>query len=316
MNDLSRSTGSLSLDSEADPKSLRMENERLKARIASLEGSGARPVDIPGGRSDLEIPFEELELEPDQVGGGGFSLVYRGYWRGTQIAAKKWFDQEGDDKVMQEFRSEVMTLQNMRHPNVVQMLGACMRPPNLCIVLEYLPMSLFQVLYGGKIDIDRKRAVDLATDVCRVCQYLHSRSPPVIHRDIKPQNFLVDRAWKVKICDFGLASSLKTQTGSGTPHYMAPELLTQSAFNEKVDVYAFGIMLNELIEKVRPWAELEGSPDFFFALKEKVLAGERPAIPVSTPRKLQVLIKDCWHQESALRPSFADIQRRLKECAN
>jgi serine/threonine-protein kinase CTR1 len=79
-----------------------------------------------------------------------------------------------------------------------------------------------------------RRILGLALDIARCFVYLHTRKPAVIHRDIKPANFLVDRAWRVKICDFGLAANSKKQRGAGTPSYMAPELFGTGPYNEKV----------------------------------------------------------------------------------
>lgn len=75
-----------------------------------------------------------------------------------------------------------MTLQQLRHPNVLQFFGAVMKPPNLCMVTEHLPHSLHSVLYTASIDMDRKKLVGLAQDMARAFIYLHSRKPAVIHR--------------------------------------------------------------------------------------------------------------------------------------
>jgi len=146
-----------------------------------------------------------------------------------------------------------MVMQDLRHPHVVQLIGACMRPPNLCIVLEYMPYSLHDVVHDGQFQVDRKRSIALMQDVARAFQYLHARRPAVVHRDIKPPNFLVDRAWRVKLCDFGLAANSAAQRGAGTPAYMAPELHAGGSYNEKVDVYAFGVMCWELMARQMPF---------------------------------------------------------------
>ena len=75
-----------------------------------------------------------------------------------------------------------MTLQQLRHPNILQFLGACMKPPDLCMVTEHMPHSLHGVLYGGSVDLDRKRIVSICQDVARAFVYLHSRKPAVVHR--------------------------------------------------------------------------------------------------------------------------------------
>uniref|UniRef100_A0A7S1SQC5 Protein kinase domain-containing protein n=1 Tax=Tetraselmis chuii TaxID=63592 RepID=A0A7S1SQC5_9CHLO len=295
MSDLSRGMSGLSVGS-GDMERLRQENRDLKRQLG---GGGVKP--------SLAIPWEDIDLG-DQISGGGFSVVYRGYWLRTPVAIKRWFDPEMTDKLLQEFREEVMTLQELSHPNIVQLMGVCSKPPNLAMVTEYLPHSLFHVLHNTNIEVDRKRVISLAKDICCAFIYLHSRSPPVIHRDIKPANFLLDRAWKLKLCDFGLASQNARQAGAGTPAYMAPELLAGTGFNEKVDVYAFGVCLWEMLARLLPFAETPPGQ-----LKEKIIAGGRPEIPLSCPKAMANLIKDCWQQEASLRPSFPKIHNILSD---
>lgn len=83
--------------------------------------------------------------------------MYKGLWCGCPVAVKKWFDPDHTDDTIAEFRAEVMSLAELRHPNIVQFLGACMKPPNLCMVMEYLPHSLHSILYQSTVDMDQKR---------------------------------------------------------------------------------------------------------------------------------------------------------------
>ncbi|MEW5302152.1 MAG: hypothetical protein WDW36_004960 [Sanguina aurantia] len=277
---------------------LMQENMDLKRQLAGGAFSAS-----------CQICYADLDVQ-DQIGGGGFSIVYRGLWQGTPVAIKKWFDPQATDAMMQEFREEVMILQELRHPNVLQFLGACMRPPNLAMVTEHLPLSLHAVLYSSDIPCDRRRAVALAQDAARAFIYLHSRKPAVVHRDIKPANFLVDRSWKVKLCDFGLASNSRRQAGSGTPAYMAPELLDSKPYSEKVDVYAFGVMLNEMMGKEVPFGGC-GVPE----IRAAVLSGQRPDMPLSCPKVVENIIKRCWDADPTKRPSFERVLELLKEAA-
>lgn len=116
-----------------------------------------------------------------------------------------------------------MTHRGLVHPHVVQYLGAHRTPPNLVMVTEYMQYSLQDIIYDTRLSasLSQERVIDMAIQITNAFRFLHSRSPPVIHRDIKPANFLVDRAFKVKLCDFGLASATAAQRGAGTPAYMA-----------------------------------------------------------------------------------------------
>ncbi|GAX84108.1 hypothetical protein CEUSTIGMA_g11531.t1 [Chlamydomonas eustigma] len=285
---------------KAEIERLIQENQALK-RAATGSSFGAAS----------QIPFEDLEIQ-DQIGGGGFSLVYRGLWKGTPVAIKKWFDPNATEQLMQDFREEVMTLQTLRHPNVLQYLGACMMPPNLIMVTEHMPHSLHSVLYSmSAVDLDRKRAVFMLQDIARAFIYLHSRKPAIIHRDIKPANFLVDRAWRVKVCDFGLASNSRSMAGAGTPSYMAPELFDNKPYNEKVDVYAFGVMVNEIMAKEVPFGCMGAAE-----IRSTVLSGGRPELALSAPKPIQELTKKCWDTDPTVRPSFEKVLELLKDAAS
>ncbi|GBG74265.1 hypothetical protein CBR_g18676 [Chara braunii] len=258
--------------------------------------------------SRLEIPYDSLDIR-EQVGGGGFSVVYRALWMGTPVVVKKWFDPSMGEEAMQDFRAEMMTLSELRHPHIVLLLGACTRPPDLCLVLEYVPHTLHYILHKSNIVLDRKRIISLAIDLTKAMLYLHAQRPPLIHRDLKPANLLVDRQWRVKLCDFGLASTHPIKKGAGTPAYMARELLAGKPYNERVDVYSFGIVLWEMMAREVPFDGL----DYADICKKVVEEKKRPPIPLSCSRAIANLIRDCWHDDPAERPTFNQIAVRLRE---
>ena len=295
--------GSMTLEGGDEMERLRREVESLRRALSSAEAG------VPAASPALEVPFDELDIR-DQIGGGGFSVVYRAFWRGTPVAVKRWLDPDLNEQVVSEFRAEVMTMQNLRHPHCVQLVGACSVRPNLCIVMEYVPFSLHGILHQSpNVNVDRKRALNFGVDVARALAYLHSRSPPVVHRDVKPANFLVDRAYKVKLCDFGLCSA--RDATAGTPNYMAPELLNGKPYNEKVDVYAFALVLWETIAREVPFdGMLPG--DIKRAVGEE---DERPEMPLSCPRAVQRFIAECWDKDPGKRPGFEEIIERLQELA-
>jgi serine/threonine protein kinase len=148
---------------------------------------------------------------------------------------------------------------SVRHPNIVLFIGACTKPPNLCIVLEYCPRgSLWGVLRDPGMKFSFEEKVRVALDTAKGVNYLHHFSTPVIHRDLKSLNILLDTSCTSKISDFGwtrfTADSMTNRIG--TYQWMAPEVIMGNRYTESADVYSFGIILWELISEKPPYREL------------------------------------------------------------
>lgn len=142
-----------------------------------------------------------------------------------------------------------------------------------------------------------------------VYKYMHSLG--IVHRDIKSHNVLIDDGFNVKICDFGLAR-FKADIGkgtmqySGTPNYMAPELFQKRPYDEKVDVFAFGNLLWEIVTREVPYDGLD-VPD----IRDKVLKGENLKQPYGTDLKVIQLINACRSNDASNRPSFDEVFNAL-----
>ena len=135
----------------------------------------------------------------------------------------------------------------------------------------------------------------------------------VIHRDVKTSNFLYDKSYRIKVCDFGLSDlaekSIQDLSGAkGTLLYMAPEVMMGAPFNEKADVYSFGIVLWEILTFTEPFPHHTNVPGFVKAVAHE---GERPVIPPGTPLSLASLMQDCWRAQYDQRPTFIEICDRL-----
>jgi len=145
--------------------------------------------------------------------------------------------------------------------------------------------------------------------------WLHLSKPPIIHRDLKPTNLLVDENWKVKICDFGLSAWQLQKTlldpgvAPGTPLWMSPEVLKGLPLSEKADVYSFGIVLWEMLTGKEPFDDHDDYERFVQAVCDK---GERPEIPDTIHFSLTAMLRECWHLNQKVRPSFQDLIPRLE----
>ncbi|GAV64229.1 Pkinase_Tyr domain-containing protein/EDR1 domain-containing protein [Cephalotus follicularis] len=267
--------------------------------------------DVDVGKS--EIPWEDLVIG-ERIGLGSYGEVYHADWNGTEVAVKKFLDQDFSGPALAEFKREVVIMRRLRHPNVVLFMGAITRPPNLSIITEFLPRgSLFRILHRPHCQIDEKRRIKMALDVARGMNCLHTSTPTIVHRDLKSPNLLADKNWNVKVCDFGLSrlkhnTFLSSKSTAGTPEWMAPEVLRNEPSNEKCDVYSFGIILWELATLRLPWSgmnpmQVVGAVGF---------QNRRLDIPKEVDPMVARIILECWQTEPNLRPSFAQLTVALK----
>lgn len=264
------------------------------------------------GKSDSDygkwkhIEFNELELG-DRIGGGGVGVIYRGYFGNTQVALKTLFDTRVDENLKQEYLDELLVMSKLSHSNIVQFMGACMTPPNLCMVLELCSGSLYSLLHEKREAFDARAAIEMAIGIGSAVEYLHAQQPVIIHRDIKSHNVLLASNGAMKLCDFGLVNSKITT--AGTPCYMAPELLEGRTFNKSVDVYAFAVLLAEAFSREVPFYMVP-----VMEIRERVLKGDRPRAPsFGCPGRIISLIKRMWDEESSVRPDFLEIVDLLIE---
>ena len=190
-------------------------------------------------REGFGIQYSELVFEK-KLAAGAFGEVWKGDWVGTPVAIKKILKADIGDDDLEEFSQEMILTSKLRHPNIVQFLGACFEP-ELCLIAEFMDRGcLFDVLH--KETFTWRRKLDFALDIAKGLMYLHTRAPPIIHRDVKSLNILVTKDWKCTITDFGLTrikdkAMLSTRVGS--PAWSAPEILRGENYDEKADVFRF-----------------------------------------------------------------------------
>ena len=290
---------------------------------------------------------------------------------------------EQNKRVIADFIHEVELLGQLKHKCIVNLIGACVKPPNLCIITEIAGKgSLSDMLYG-MMDLSWSQRISFARDVAEGVNYLHTHQPMIIHRDLKADNVLITNRWRAKVADFGLVKMKETQKkrvrtysrmnvsnlsssmnvstisssntsltssvsslesseengekGSfpaltksallasprnphqsstedkikfqetslcGTPAWMAPELMDMLPYNEKVDVYAYGIFLWELLMREPPYKKRE------LATMMKLVGGgtsKRPTVPSFCPPLFAKLMTSCWAQKASDRPSMKQV---------
>lgn len=266
----------------------------------------------------FEIPYEELEFLGDQIGKGGYGTVYRTKWRGTVVAVKKLrVEMPVPADKYAEFLStshsdECQAMASLRHPNIAMFLGACTKPPNLCIIIEYCSRgSLWEVLRDQNTPMPWYLRCKIALDTARGMNYLHQFPVPILHRDLKSLNLLLDEALNTKIADFGwtrFKADIMTNK-IGTYQWMAPEVISSEQYSEKADVFSFGIILWELATRKPPYREKTGQQ----VAQEVVKSGLRPPLPKKCPEQFLSLMQRCWDQNPEARPTFSRIIEELEK---
>ncbi|XP_077246855.1 putative serine/threonine-protein kinase PBL21 isoform X2 [Tasmannia lanceolata] len=229
----------------------------------SFESNG-KTSDVKKSSAACSFTFRELATATrnfkaaDMIGEGGFGRVYKGRLETGQIVAIKQLNRDGLQG-NQEFIVEVLMLSLLHHSNLVNLIGYCADGDQRLLVYEYMPMgSLENHLFDLQPDrepLGWNTRIKIAIGAARGLEYLHVKAnPPVIYRDLKSANILLDNDFNPKLSDFGLAKLApvgdKTHVSTrvmGTYGYCAPEYAMSGKLTLKSDVYSFGVVLLELI---------------------------------------------------------------------
>uniref|UniRef100_A0A0D6R4N9 non-specific serine/threonine protein kinase n=1 Tax=Araucaria cunninghamii TaxID=56994 RepID=A0A0D6R4N9_ARACU len=300
--------------------------ELLKAHGGKSLGNhgsrlGVRTVAPPRPHNcDWEVDPSELDFSKSiMIGKGSFGEILQVSWRGTPVAVKRILPSLSDDKlVIQDFRHEVDLLVKLRHPNIVQFLGAVTKKPPLMLITEYLRGGDLHQYLKEKGALSPSNAVNFALDIARGMAYLHNEPNVIIHRDLKPRNVLLVNANHLKVGDFGLSKLIKAKhnhdmyklTGeTGSYRYMAPEVFKHRKYDAKVDVFSFAMILYEMFEGSAPFSGYDA-----YEAAKIVSKGDRPLFRAKTyPSDVKMLIEECWHSDNNVRPTFLNILNRLEK---
>ncbi|XP_014509822.1 probable leucine-rich repeat receptor-like protein kinase At5g49770 [Vigna radiata var. radiata] len=199
--------------------------------------------------------------ENNEIGSGGYGKVYKGVLPDGKIVAIKRA-QQGSMQGGLEFKTEIELLSRVHHKNLVGLVGFCFEQGEQMLVYEFIPNGTLRESLSGRSDIhlDWKRRLRIALGSARGLAYLHElANPPIIHRDVKSSNILLDENLTAKVADFGLSKlvsdsekgHVSTQV-KGTLGYLDPEYYMTQQLTEKSDVYSFGVVMLELITSRQP----------------------------------------------------------------
>ncbi|XAR50978.1 Non-specific serine/threonine protein kinase [Bertholletia excelsa] len=273
------------------------------------------------------------------LGEGGFGRVYKGRLESTnQIVAIKQLDRNGLQG-NREFLVEVLMLSLLHHPNLVNLIGYCADGDQRLLVYEYMPLgSLEDHLHDlppGKDRLDWNTRMKIAAGAAKGLEYLHDKAkPPVIYRDLKCSNILLDEDYHPKLSDFGLAklgpvgdnTHVSTRV-MGTYGYCAPEYAMTGQLTLKSDVYSFGVVLLEIITGKKAVENSKTAGEHNLVAWARPLFRDRSKLPQMADPMLQgqyparglyqalAIASMCVQEQPTMRPVIADVVTALNYLA-
>jgi len=250
-------------------------------------------------------------------------------WKGTikdEVVAIKVLRLEQKLQDLNDFKKELFIMSKLRSPNIVHFCGATLEP-KLCIVMELcVNGSLCHYLAKPTSEISWDRILQWSTEISRGINTLHCWKPPLVHRDLKSLNLLLDSVFTIKVCDFGLSrytqgdqyDDASLQRLRGTYAYTAPEMYHSKNYTSKSDVYSIGVVMWELVVRLiknkhsKPYSEFQDIKHDYQIIFQVAVNQRRPTIPTECPTKLKQLIEKCWAQDPEERPTAAELIQILK----
>ncbi|KAH6837559.1 hypothetical protein C2S53_009866 [Perilla frutescens var. hirtella] len=303
----------------------------LQQQLSSKQGSGESTKMFTAG----ELEKATKNYADDRIlGRGGYGTVYKGILPDKSVVAIK--KSKGlDETQIEQFINEVVILTQVNHRNVVKFVGCCLESEVPLLVYEYIPNgTLFEHIQHKSNWLSWENRLRIASEAAGALTYLHSgASTPIIHRDVKSANILLDEYYMAKISDFGasrlipLDQTKVTTLVIGTFGYLDPEYYRTSQLTEKSDVYSFGVVLVELLTGGMP-VDMQMREDqrnlsthFITSTKENRLFQilDPRVVKEGSFEQLQViaqLIKRCFLMNRDDRPTMKEVATELEALRN
>ncbi|XP_047426283.1 tyrosine-protein kinase ABL1 isoform X3 [Mugil cephalus] len=263
--------------------------------------------------------YDKWEMERTDItmkhklGGGQYGEVYEGVWKKYNLTVAVKTLKE-DTMEVEEFLKEAAVMKEIKHPNLVQLLGVCTREPPFYIITEFMTHGnlLDYLRECNRAEVNAVVLLYMATQISSAMEYLEKKN--FIHRDLAARNCLVGENHLVKVADFGLSRLMTGDTytahaGAKFPiKWTAPESLAYNKFSIKSDVWAFGVLLWEIATYgMSPYPGIDLSQ--VYELLEKDYRMDRPE---GCPEKVYELMTACWRWTPSERPSFAETHQAFE----
>ncbi|KAL6040585.1 protein kinase [Balamuthia mandrillaris] len=296
-----------SISSNGVPPSINLGDEEMDETTALLSSVSVEPT-----VRNWIIDYNELRML-EFLGGGAGGEVWKAVYKDSVVAVKKLRSMLIDSpQDLADFCKEMRIISSLRHENVVSFYGACVVPPNISIVSEYLPRkSLRTVIDDDRLDLSLSVRMGMMIEMCKALRFVHANN--IIHRDLKPENLMIGSHFNLKVGDFGsgtispFAADTKKSgfllSIAGSTMYMAPEVY-QRKYTFSADVFSAGIILWEVFTMTHIWN--------CGVSRDELLDDQlRPSIPEDCPPVLAKIIARAWDHNPKARPNFAEILRVL-----
>ncbi|KAJ9185502.1 hypothetical protein P3X46_005132 [Hevea brasiliensis] len=310
----------------------------LSRPFASWVSSGKDSGGAPQLKGARWFSYDELKKctnnfsESNEIGSGGYGKVYRGMLSEGQVVAIKRA-QQGSMQGGLEFKTEIELLSRLHHKNLVGLVGFCFEQGEQMLVYEFMANGTLRESLSGRsgIHLDWKRRLRIALCSARGLTYLHELAdPPIIHRDIKSSNILLDENLMAKVADFGLSKLVSDSTKGhvstqvkGTLGYLDPEYYMTQRLTEKSDVYSFGVLMLELVTAKQPIEKgkyivrevrmaMDKNDEQHYGLREIMDRAIRNSGNLVGFGRFIELAMQCVEESAAERPTMSEVVKAIE----
>eukprot|EP01125_Pyxidicula_operculata_P008319 TRINITY_DN2801_c0_g1_i1.p1 TRINITY_DN2801_c0_g1~~TRINITY_DN2801_c0_g1_i1.p1 ORF type:complete len:2434 (+),score=475.31 TRINITY_DN2801_c0_g1_i1:16-7317(+) len=249
----------------------------------------------------------------EAIGSGSFATVHKGKLNDETVAIKIMTQHQPDDfkNMFRVLRQEIRLQSQLNHPNITSIKAICLKPHS--IAMEFVPCgNVYHHLHEWQKELPFKLRFLIAKEMASALKYLHDHNPPIAHLDFKSPNIMLlkttspgDNTKEIfsKLADFGTAEyvySPFTVRKVDNPVWLAPEILESKPYDEKVDVYGFGVVCWELMTRQKFFGEIK----WIAEIQDLIIGAERPPIPDFCPENFRYIITKCWDGNPMNRPSW------------